>query len=154
LIGELLGNSRSQNKLPHQLSGGERQRIAIARAIIHEPSILFMDEPTSSLDPTLKREVMALVSKLAMERDTAIFLISHDVALAAEFADHTVTMGPEPSGWGELFPMKFRRSSDTFVQPTRFQTKIDSLWLDCDANFTVSNELIHEVQSEQFALFS
>jgi putative ABC transport system ATP-binding protein len=67
---------------PSQLSGGEQQRVAIARAFIAAPKLLLADEPTGNLDGATGRRVMELLFRLCAERGTALFLITHDGALA------------------------------------------------------------------------
>jgi oligopeptide/dipeptide ABC transporter ATP-binding protein len=77
---------------PHQLSGGQRQRIAIAQAVACRPALLIADEPTSKLDATLQAEILALLSQIRRQHETAILVISHDPALFAGFADRIAVM--------------------------------------------------------------
>jgi putative ABC transport system ATP-binding protein len=67
---------------PNQLSGGQQQRVAIARALIGEPSILFADEPTGSLDSTTSRQVMDLLIQLNQVEQRTIVIITHDKAVS------------------------------------------------------------------------
>jgi iron complex transport system ATP-binding protein len=75
-----------------QLSGGERQRVIIARAICQQPSILFLDEPTASLDLAHQIRIMDLLENLRRERKITICMISHDINLAAMYADRLLLM--------------------------------------------------------------
>jgi oligopeptide/dipeptide ABC transporter ATP-binding protein len=77
---------------PHQLSGGQRQRIAIAQAVACRPALLIADEPTSKLDATLQTEIIALLSQIRRQHETAILAISHDPAMFAGFADRIAVM--------------------------------------------------------------
>jgi oligopeptide/dipeptide ABC transporter ATP-binding protein len=72
---------------PHELSGGMRQRVLIAMALLLRPAVLFADEPTTALDASLQRAVLALLKELQAKHGTAIVLISHDLPRVAEFAD-------------------------------------------------------------------
>src|SRR5699024_6564586 len=74
---------------PDQLSGGEKQRVAIARAIIHEPKLLFADEPTASLDSKRSVEVMELIRSLSIERNITVLMVTHDEDMLV-YADRTV----------------------------------------------------------------
>ncbi|GAB2566738.1 ABC transporter ATP-binding protein [Leucobacter ruminantium] len=76
---DAVGLSAHAGKRPHQLSGGQRQRVAIARGLVHEPDVLLVDEPTSALDQQRGAEIMALISRLTRERDTATLLVTHDL---------------------------------------------------------------------------
>ena len=76
---DAVGLSAHAGKRPHQLSGGQRQRVAIARGLVHEPDVLLVDEPTSALDQERGAEIMALISRLTRERDTATLLVTHDL---------------------------------------------------------------------------
>jgi putative ABC transport system ATP-binding protein len=69
--------------LPATLSGGERQRVAIARAIVTRPPIILADEPTGSLDARSGASVIALLEQAAREMESALVIVTHDVALAA-----------------------------------------------------------------------
>ncbi len=74
------------------LSSGMRQRLAIARALLHEPRILFLDEPTRSLDPTATRQLHDLILRLVGEREMTVFLITHDLAEAEKLCDRVALM--------------------------------------------------------------
>ena len=72
------------------LSGGQRQRVGIGRALMQNPDVLLVDEPTASLDPKTARQIMRLIRSLAAERDTPALVNIHDVALAQGFADRVI----------------------------------------------------------------
>lgn len=78
------------DKRADQLSGGQRQRVGIARALIQNPGLLLVDEPTSSLDPKISREVMALIRDAAREFAIPVLCNIHDVALALEFGTRVI----------------------------------------------------------------
>ena len=77
---------------PHRFSGGEGQRIMIAMALICNPSLLIADEPTSSLDVLVKRQVLELVRKMKKEFDLSMLLITHELGVIAEMSDHVGVM--------------------------------------------------------------
>ena len=77
---------------PHQLSGGQRQRVIIARALAPEPEIIIADEPISSLDVSIRAEILQLLDKLVRERDVAMLYITHDLLSARLLADDIIVL--------------------------------------------------------------
>ncbi|MGC7098433.1 ABC transporter ATP-binding protein [Amycolatopsis lurida] len=77
---------------PHQFSGGMRQRLLIAMAVALGPQVLIADEPTTALDVTVQAQVMRLLRDLRTEREMALVLITHDLAVVAEQADDVAIM--------------------------------------------------------------
>jgi len=84
--------ARRFNEYPHQLSGGMRQRVMIAIALACRPKLLIADEATTALDVTTQAQIMELMLELQQELDMALILISHDLGLAASYADEVVVM--------------------------------------------------------------
>jgi putative ABC transport system ATP-binding protein len=80
---EKVGLAQRANHFPKTLSGGEQQRVALARAFINQPSILFADEPTGSLDEVSGDRVIELLFELNRENSSTLVLVTHDPALAA-----------------------------------------------------------------------
>ncbi|MTI95142.1 MAG: ABC transporter ATP-binding protein [Firmicutes bacterium] len=77
---------------PHSLSGGMRQRVMIAMALSCNPKLLIADEPTTALDVTIQAQILELMKELKEELDSAIMLITHDLGVVAEMAQHVVVM--------------------------------------------------------------
>jgi len=85
-----VGLSGYQDTRADALSGGERQRVGISRALMQQPDVLLVDEPTASLDPKTSRQIMRLLVELAHEHGTPALVNIHDVGLAQSFADRII----------------------------------------------------------------
>ena len=88
---KLIRMEHKKDALPSSLSGGEKQRVAIARAIIHQPKILFADEPTASLDSNRSEEVMLLIRELSKTLNITTLLVTHDDNMLS-YTDHVINM--------------------------------------------------------------
>lgn len=92
------------SRYPHELSGGQRQRVVIAMAIALRPKLLIADEPTTALDVTTQAQILKLLKRLVQEDGMGLLMITHDLAVVADMADHLVIMrhgsvvetGPSP----------------------------------------------------------
>jgi peptide/nickel transport system ATP-binding protein len=77
---------------PHQFSGGMRQRVAIAIALLHRPSLIICDEPTTALDVTIQSQILAEMQKLCANTGTALVWVTHDLTVVAGLADRLAVM--------------------------------------------------------------
>jgi putative ABC transport system ATP-binding protein len=88
---EVLGLGARRHALPAQLSSGQQQRVAFARALIHAPRLIVCDEPTAALDVDTGRQVMALLTHVAVRPDRAVLVVTHDNRIF-DFADRIAHM--------------------------------------------------------------
>lgn len=89
---ELPDPQKAFDSYPHQLSGGQRQRAMIAQSISCDPKVLIADEPTTALDVTIQAEILDLLRSLNDRLGTGIILITHDMGVVADMADHVLVM--------------------------------------------------------------
>ncbi len=106
---------------PHELSGGQRQRVLIAMALACQPRLLIADEPTTALDVTIQRQIIALLDSLQQEFGMSVLLITHDLPLVQTFADRVAVMQG-----GRL--VESGSTAEVFAQPSHPYTRrlIDS----------------------------
>jgi lipoprotein-releasing system ATP-binding protein len=88
---DMLGLSHRVNHRPQEMSGGEQQRVAVARALINNPSVIFADEPSGNLDSHNKQELHSLFFKLRDELKHTFVIVTHDFELA-RLSDRTITL--------------------------------------------------------------
>jgi len=80
------------NRYPHMISGGQQQRVVIAMAMLNEPSLLIMDEPTTALDVTVEAQVLDLIEDLKKDHNTGIIFITHNLGVVAQVSDRLCVM--------------------------------------------------------------
>jgi len=84
---ERVGLSELQLRNVDELSGGEAQRVMLARALVQQPKVLLLDEPTSNLDPRNQYEMLSLVTRIAKEQGITVLIVIHDLNLALRYCD-------------------------------------------------------------------
>ena len=103
-------------RLPSQLSGGERQRVSIARALILEPDILILDEPTSMLDQEVKNSITDLITEIAKSGRFGFLMVTHDMVMSAKICDRLMVMSH-----GKI--VEEGKTEEVFVNPQAEITK-------------------------------
>jgi oligopeptide transport system ATP-binding protein len=95
---------------PHEFSGGMRQRAMIAMALACGPDVLIADEPTTALDVTIQAQILELMQEIQARTDSAIIMITHDLGVVADMADHVLVMYAGK-------PVEYGRADDVFYTP-------------------------------------
>ncbi|MBQ9985449.1 MAG: cell division ATP-binding protein FtsE [Oscillospiraceae bacterium] len=88
---QLVGLEHKMKSFPNELSGGERQRVAVARALVNNPSMIIADEPTGNLDPKMSIEIMSLLEKIN-ELGTTMLVVTHERELVNEFSKRVIAI--------------------------------------------------------------
>jgi NitT/TauT family transport system ATP-binding protein len=116
---ELVSLAGAGTKFPWQLSGGMQQRASLCRAIVHEPSLLMLDEPFGALDAFTREELWSVMQTLWMEKRFTAILVTHDLREAAFLADRVVVMSQRPGRviHEEQVPLPHPRTLDTTFLP-------------------------------------
>jgi len=104
------------NSYPHQISGGQKQRVMIAMAIACQPKILIADEPTTALDVTVQKEIIAILKDFQRQTKMSVIFISHDLSLIHQIADRTIVMYK-----GQI--VEQGKTKDIFHSPKQVYTK-------------------------------
>lgn len=115
----LVGLEAFANHYPHELSGGMQQRVGIARALVHDPALLLMDEPFAALDAMTRETMMDELQRIWMSSPTSILFITHSIPEAVYLSDRIAVMGPRPGRVIETVEVDLPRPRglDTMANP-------------------------------------
>src|SRR5699024_8356385 len=122
------------HQYPHQLSGGQRQRVMIAMAISSNPGLLIADEPTTALDVTVQAEILDLLKTLQAQYGMGLLLITHDMGVVADVADHVHVMKDGRVVESAPMPALFKEPQNAYTkQLLKAVPKLGSIKLSDDA---------------------
>jgi zinc transport system ATP-binding protein len=99
---EWMGISHIRGSMIGELSGGLRQRVLLARALVNEPDLLVMDEPTTALDPETRESFYKLIFEMNRDRKATVLLVTHDTATIGKFASHLLYLDKEVVFYGSF----------------------------------------------------
>ena len=117
---EITGLAGFEHKKPYELSGGMRQRVSICRALVHDPTLLLMDEPFGALDALTREQISMDIQRIWMEKRKTAIHITHSIPEAVLLADRVVVMGPRPGRIVEILEIDLPRPRRLDKLPARF----------------------------------
>lgn len=146
---ELPDPMKAFKSYPHQLSGGQLQRAMIAQSISCDPKLLIADEPTTALDVTVQAEILDLLRNLRDRLDSAILLITHDMGVVADLADHIAVMRKglivEAGPSAQIFATPQHPYTIALLQAVPFLGQRDNEEIDTTASLAIGSELENSV---------
>jgi NitT/TauT family transport system ATP-binding protein len=117
---EATGLRGFEDKKPFELSGGMRQRVSICRALVHDPTLLLMDEPFGALDALTREQISMDIQRIWMEKRKTALHITHSIPEAVLLADRVVVMGPRPGRIVEIIDIDLPRPRRLDKLPPQF----------------------------------
>ena len=124
----LVGLAGYEDKYPQQLSGGMQQRTAIARAFIHDPKLILMDEPFGALDAQTRGLMQSELLSIWQRTPKTVIFVTHDVQEAVYLADRVAVMSARPGRIKAFVDTKFDKSDSAIFKNQGFIDKVDEIW--------------------------